>query len=364
MKREIVTAETIRLALAKGLPALIVAKGAIVTPQAKDLVMEKNFSLQIADSDPALPRGAAGMAPAGSCQGSPAGVFSTSSTVSAARPLPPLPALEKRNVKAAASNGPAGWSAGVSIPVPGAGIAGPIPGVTTPVSDGSGTPATSGGAASASGASPSILLGEPYASPPKKAPSSDVREAVRRAVLERLPEAARADDLVRRLVDKALSEASAHKSGSGCGACSGPCSCNSSAPLNELPPGPGRSTAGRVVAVDSHRLPWEKFPGAATGTVNIVDVITPKDGSPMGGGYLEWDAVSFPWHLTYAELDVVLEGELHISSDGKTVVGRPGDMLFIPADTHVIFSSPGYVKFAYAVWPADWSGTAAPAEGA
>ncbi len=356
MKREIVTAETIRLALAKGVPALIVAKGAIITPQAKDLVMEKNFSLQIADHDPSLPRGGAGMASAGLCQGFPAEAITPSPGVSAARPLPPLPALEKRNAKAAAPNGQTGvgvWSAGISIPVAGAGISVPIAGV---------------GTSAANRVAPTPFGAIPPVPPEKKVTSPDVREAVRRAVLERLPEAARVDDLVRRLVDKALSEVSApHSSsgcGSGCGACSGPCSCAPSAPLNELPPGPGRSKAGRVVAVDSRRLPWEKFPGAATGTVNIVDVITPKDGSPMGGGYLEWDAVSFPWHLTYAELDVVLEGELHISSDGKTVVGRPGDMLFIPADTHVIFSSPGYVKFAYAVWPADWSGTAAPVEGA
>ena len=136
-----------------------------------------------------------------------------------------------------------------------------------------------------------------------------------------------------------------------CGVCTGPAVIGPSA--SEA----GRTHAGSVVAMDATQLNFGRFPGAPDSIVNIVDVITPRDGSPMGGGYLQWNALSFPWRLTYAEVDVVLEGELHITSGGQTVVGKPGDMLFIPKDTDVIFSSPGHVRFAYVTWPAEWSAT-------
>lgn len=142
---------------------------------------------------------------------------------------------------------------------------------------------------------------------------------------------------------------------SACGACSGPGVFGPQPSASAS--GPGRSVAGTVTAVDATKLTFGRFPGAPDSVVNIVDVITPADGSPMGGGYLEWNALSFPWRLTYAEIDVVLEGELHITSGGRTVVGKPGDMLFIPKDTDVIFSSPGHVRFVYVTWPAEWSAT-------
>ena len=297
MKREIITAENIRAAVAAGLTELDISAGAVVTPQAKDLALEKHLLLRTTGSgtperagQSAAPASSAVVSPAASSAGDSAGGQKASSSPAS---LPVLPLLEDKARKPAAV--------------------------------------------------------------------ADLKDAVRREVLARLPEQARTDDLVRRLVEKALDEMP--QGCAGCGACS--CSgggCASAPTIGPaVPAGPGRTAAGRVLSVDARSLPWERFPGTPDGRINIVDVITSQDGSPMGGGYLEWNATSFPWHLTYAEIDVVLEGELHISSGGATVVGKPGDMLFIPQDTHVIFSSPGYVKFAYVTWPADWS---APSAGA
>ena len=204
--------------------------------------------------------------------------------------------------------------------------------------------------------------------------AADLERAAAEAVMRRLPVQGNqrqdmegivrtaVDAAVRAYLDKGGAAAAAPPSVSGgesgcaaCGACSAP---GFAAPAaSGVTPGPERTFAGTVTAVDATRLAFGRFPGAPDSVVNIVDVITPRDGSPMGGGYLEWNALSFPWRLTYAEIDVVLEGELHITSGGQTVIGRPGDMLFIPKDTDVIFSSPGRVRFAYVTWPAEWSAT-------
>ena len=205
--------------------------------------------------------------------------------------------------------------------------------------------------------------------------ATDLERAVAEAVMRRLPAQCSQrqqdmEDIVRKAVDAAVraysenggSDAAAapRSSGgeSGCAAC-GACSAPGFAPpaASGGTPGPERAFAGTVVAVDATKLAFGRFPGAPESVVNIVDVITPREGSPMGGGYLEWTALSFPWRLTYAEIDVILEGELHITSGGQTVIGKPGDMLFIPKDTDVIFSSPGRVRFAYVTWPAEWSAT-------
>jgi ethanolamine utilization protein EutQ len=88
--------------------------------------------------------------------------------------------------------------------------------------------------------------------------------------------------------------------------------------------------------------------------VGIVDVVTAEDGSSMGAGFMAWENCFFPWTLTYDEVDLVLEGELHIRCNGETVVGKAGDVLFIPKNTSIEFGTPTRVKFFYVAYPANW----------
>ena len=55
-----------------------------------------------------------------------------------------------------------------------------------------------------------------------------------------------------------------------------------------------------------------------------------------------------------SKIDVVLEGELHIRSEGKTVIGKAGDVIFIPRGSSIEFGTPGKVRFIYVTYPADW----------
>lgn len=67
-------------------------------------------------------------------------------------------------------------------------------------------------------------------------------------------------------------------------------------------------------------------------------------------------AGEFPWTLTYDEVQVVLEGELHIGTQTGTKVGRPGDVLYVPKGSAITFGTPSWAKFVYVTFPADWAG--------
>lgn len=88
--------------------------------------------------------------------------------------------------------------------------------------------------------------------------------------------------------------------------------------------------------------------------VKTVDVVTVDDGSPVAVGYMTMTQGSFPWTLTYDEIQVVLEGELHLGGEAGGKVGRPGDVLFVPNGSSITFGTPDWVKFVYITFPANW----------
>lgn len=90
--------------------------------------------------------------------------------------------------------------------------------------------------------------------------------------------------------------------------------------------------------------------------VRCGDVITSADGAPMAAGFLSLQKGSFPWTLDYHEIQYVLEGELHIGTRDGTLVGKPGDIFYIPQGTSITFGTPSWAKFFYVTYPADWAG--------
>ena len=88
--------------------------------------------------------------------------------------------------------------------------------------------------------------------------------------------------------------------------------------------------------------------------VGIADVITTDDNSSMAAGYMAWENAFFPWTLNYDEVDVILEGELHIRCQGETTIGKAGDIMFIPKGSTIEFGTPSKVRFVYVAWPANW----------
>ena len=88
--------------------------------------------------------------------------------------------------------------------------------------------------------------------------------------------------------------------------------------------------------------------------VALKDVVTLEEAPRMGCGIMELDHTSFEWTLTYDEYDLVIDGILEIEIDGRVVTGNPGDIIYIPRNSHIHFQTPTKARYAYFVYPADW----------
>lgn len=95
--------------------------------------------------------------------------------------------------------------------------------------------------------------------------------------------------------------------------------------------------------------PFSDTPG-----VYLKDITTLEEAPRMGAGVMELKSTSFEWTLTYDEYDYVIEGELEIETDGRVISGKAGDIIYIPAGSHIHFQTPSYTRYAYFVYPADW----------
>lgn len=88
--------------------------------------------------------------------------------------------------------------------------------------------------------------------------------------------------------------------------------------------------------------------------VALKDVVTLEEAPRMGCGIMELDHTSFEWTLTYDEYDMVIDGVLEIEIDGRVISAGPGEIIYIPKNSHIHFQSPGKARYAYFVYPADW----------
>jgi ethanolamine utilization protein EutQ len=110
-------------------------------------------------------------------------------------------------------------------------------------------------------------------------------------------------------------------------------------------------------AVAGQSLVLQPFGGSAAVAANVrlQDVISSRDGAPLAAGYMSLDEGSFPWTLTYDEIDIVLEGELVITRGEQVARAAAGDCVFIPKGSSITFSTPGHVRFVYVTYPANWN---------
>ena len=109
--------------------------------------------------------------------------------------------------------------------------------------------------------------------------------------------------------------------------------------------------------VRGHSVSYEVFDTGNPVTCVKYQEVVSKAESHMSSGFLTIDHSSFTWTLSgYEETDIILEGSLSITIDGKTYRASQGDVLFIPQDSTVIWNAEDHVKLFYTTYPADWAG--------
>ncbi|ESL20115.1 ethanolamine utilization acetate kinase EutQ [Escherichia coli] len=111
---------------------------------------------------------------------------------------------------------------------------------------------------------------------------------------------------------------------------------------------------GGIKVIDGSSVKFGRFDGAQPHCVGLTDLVTGDDGSSMAAGFMQWDNAFFPWTLNYDEIDMVLEGELHVRHEGETMIAKAGDVMFIPKGSSIEFGTTSSVKFLYIAWPANW----------
>ena len=108
-----------------------------------------------------------------------------------------------------------------------------------------------------------------------------------------------------------------------------------------------------IMSIKTSTVRCEPFAGAKG--VGLKDATTLGEAPRMGAGVMELDHGELEWTLTYDEYDYVIEGTLQLEIDGRTVEGRAGDILYIPRNSHIRFKTPDFTRYAYFVYPANWS---------
>lgn len=136
-----------------------------------------------------------------------------------------------------------------------------------------------------------------------------------------------------------------------------------SPPVASRPAAEDKGSSERVVdpsglmVVRGRSVQLGKFTGAGPNrNIGLTDLVTGGDGSPMTAGIMSWGREdSFPWKLDYDEIDLVLEGTLQITIDGRVLEGKTGDVFYIPKGSRIVFGTPNRTRVFYVTYPADWA---------
>lgn len=180
--------------------------------------------------------------------------------------------------------------------------------------------------------------------------SSTERQKIRECIIAQLPAGNVTETLMAQLVDKVVQERIAQMKAKM--AVSGPLEENSDPPDKQR----YRSITGKggIKVVDASSVKFDRFDAAGSHHAGIADLITAQDNSSMAAGFMRWENAFFPWTLNYDEVDLVLEGELHVRHQGETMIAKAGDVMFIPKGSAIEFGTPSTVRFLYVTWPANW----------
>ena len=84
-------------------------------------------------------------------------------------------------------------------------------------------------------------------------------------------------------------------------------------------------------------------------------ILSSKESPNIAAGFLKIIDSTFPWHLSYDEIDFIMEGDVTIKINGKEYTAYTGDIIYIPKGSDVIWSAKEYTKLLYITYPATWS---------
>ncbi len=86
---------------------------------------------------------------------------------------------------------------------------------------------------------------------------------------------------------------------------------------------------------------------------SVLALVNVSNSETLGAGIGIFDAgCNVPWTVTYDEVLFIHEGNFKLRVGNDVYNAGPGDTLWIPADTALVYDAPERVTFFYAVYPA------------
>ncbi|MEH7504689.1 cupin domain-containing protein [Neobacillus drentensis] len=127
--------------------------------------------------------------------------------------------------------------------------------------------------------------------------------------------------------------------------------------LENLPMAPylSEGDSGGLKLVRGNSVKFDVFDTGNPGNKVFYQELISKDESSMSAGFLTIEKSSFEWELSYEEIDYVIEGTVTVSINGKTYTAYPGDVLYVPSGSKVVWGSPDKAKIFYTTYPANWA---------
>ena len=117
--------------------------------------------------------------------------------------------------------------------------------------------------------------------------------------------------------------------------------------------------APQVLSLDLPRVQVDESDRLDTGNPNdrvwTHDLLTLSQSPRLGAGLMVMEKTTFPWHLTYDEVDYIIEGQLTVYSQSGSVTAGLFQAFLIPNGSQIQFSAPEFARFLYVTYPADWN---------
>jgi ethanolamine utilization protein EutQ len=102
---------------------------------------------------------------------------------------------------------------------------------------------------------------------------------------------------------------------------------------------------------DIRHFKFSSFDLTPTEDGPTVPVVNAGYSRELGGGIGVFENCSVPWTVTYDEVLFIKDGELTLRVGEKICRAGPGDILWIPRDTPLVYEATKRVTFFYAVHP-------------
>ena len=98
-----------------------------------------------------------------------------------------------------------------------------------------------------------------------------------------------------------------------------------------------------VKLVDSKELDFN-IRGNTPGMAYVARALSPEVSPNIGVGFARWEGAEVVWTVLYDEVIFIIEGCLEVTANDKVHFIYPGQMLWIPEGTELIYRGPCFVR--------------------